>query len=60
MSALMNHDIAHCDGVGCDEKMRETCKRFLAHIDAERRKLKIVCYTTCMYMGGGCPMYQKK
>lgn len=56
----MNHDIAHCDGVGCDEKMRETCKRFLAHIDAERRKLKFVCYTTCMYMGGGCPMYQKK
>lgn len=35
---MINHDIAHCEGVACD--LRDLCKRYVAHKEIKDKKFK--------------------
>lgn len=53
----MMHDIAHCSQSKCPKK--GTCYRYLAHLEAQDKKLSYISYfvTDRMPIDGSCDMY---
>jgi hypothetical protein len=52
----MNHDIAHCSKDDCP--LKESCKRYQAHLEAKKLKLVYVPYFEPT-KDGQCEMYCK-
>lgn len=51
----MNHDIAHCTGLGCP--LRNTCYRYKAHLEAEELSLLYLTYIVIEKTGKDCRAY---
>lgn len=53
----MTHDLTHCQGRECP--LRDSCLRYLAHLDAPATGIPYLPYHTEMVSHGYCPNFYK-